>query len=134
MSRVGGRGDCIVARKIGGAGAILLEDLMSVLGLGARVYRARLAGVEGYTGVGAFRYARSGEGSANYEVEAKGIAGLRAELFAHGEFVTTIDLKSGRAVAKFDSRLGDPEIFLEKGDVVEIRQNGCSIMAGALRA
>ena len=109
----------------------MIASLKGVL-KSARVLHARLAGVAGFTGSGWFRYARSAAGSANYEVEAKGVAGQQAELFAHGEYIATVDVADGRVAARLDSRLGDPAILLNSGDVIEIRQNGDAIMAGAL--
>ncbi|MCB2112928.1 MAG: hypothetical protein R3C42_05140 [Parvularculaceae bacterium] len=93
---------------------------------------ARLAGVAGFTGAGGFRYALSPAGSANYEVEAKGVAGLKADLFACGEFVAPLECDEGKVKAKFDSRLGDLAIRLKAGDLVEIRQNGGAILSGTL--
>ncbi|HNR76259.1 MAG TPA: hypothetical protein PKM48_03960 [Parvularculaceae bacterium] len=93
---------------------------------------ARLSGVAGFTGSGGFRYALSPGGSADYAVEAKGVAGQKADLYACGEFVALLDCDAGRVSAKFDSRLGDPAIRLGAGDSVEIRQNGGVILAGKL--
>lgn len=93
----------------------------------------KLTGVAGFTGAGAFRYALSPAGSANYEVEAKGVAGRSAELFILGEFVATLDCDEGRLSAKFDSRIGDPAVWLAEGDIVEIRQNGGSVLSGTLK-
>jgi hypothetical protein len=95
---------------------------------------ARLEGVAGFTGAGSFRYALSPGGSCNYEIDARGVAGLRCELFVQGEFVATLDCRDGRVSAKFDSRLDDAAIRLTAGDIIEIRQNGDLIMAGALVA
>ena len=94
----------------------------------------KLAGVAGFTGAGLFRYALSPAGSANYETGLQGVAGLRCELFAQGEFVATLDCRDGKVAAKFDSRLGDPEIRLGPGDTIEIRQNGGAILRGMLAA
>ena len=93
---------------------------------------ARLSGVAGFTGAGAFRYALSPAGSANYEVEAKGVAGLKAELYACGEFVAPLECEGGKVRAKFDSRIGDLAIRLSAGDLIEIRQNDGVILAGTL--
>jgi hypothetical protein len=98
----------------------------------ARSFRTRLQGVAGFTGAGAFRYAVSPAGSSNYEADLTGVAGVRAELFVHGEFVAIVPCKDGKAAAAFDSRLGDPAIKLKAGDLVEIRQNGCVVLSGAL--
>lgn len=99
----------------------------------ARSFRTRLQGVSGFTGAGAFRYVVSPAGSANYETELTGVAGVKAELFVHGEFVAALPCKDGKAAAAFDSRLGDPAIRLEAGDLIEIRQNGCAILKGELK-
>lgn len=112
----------------------MLDTLKSFLPWTTVRLGAGLAGVAGFTGVGAFRYAMSPGGSANYEIEAKGVAGLKADLFACGEFVAALECEDGKVSAKFDSRLGDPAIRLKAGDIVEIRQNGDVIMAGLLCA
>lgn len=96
--------------------------------------QTKLAGVSGFTGAGLFRYALSPAGSADYEAELKGAAGLRCELFAGGEFVATLPCKDGKVAAKFDSRLGDPAIRLEAGGVIEIRQNGDVVLKGVLQS
>lgn len=93
---------------------------------------AKLDGVSGFTGAGLFRYALSPAGSADYETELKGVAGLHCELFAEGEFVATLACQDGKVAAKFNSRLGDPEIRLEAGALIEIRQNGEAILNGEL--
>lgn len=112
----------------------MLDILMRLLPKPARRLEARLSGVAGFTGSGWFRYARSPAGSANYETELKGVAGLACELIVQGEFVGALACNDGAVSAKFDSRLGDPAIRLEAGDVVEIRQNGQEILAGVLTA
>ncbi len=111
----------------------MLETLKSILPFGARRLEARLKGVAGFTGSGAFRYSLSQGGSVNYETELKGVAGLRCELFAEGEFVATLSCKDGKVNAKFDSRLDDPAIRLDADDLIEIRQNGDVILTGALK-
>ena len=93
---------------------------------------SKLSGVAGFTGAGSFRYALSPAGSADYEIELKGVAGLRCELFAQGEFVAMLDCRDGKVAAKFDSRLGDPAIRLKNADIIEIRQNGDAVLRGAL--
>ncbi len=92
----------------------------------------RLAGVKGFTGGGVFRYQRSRAGSSNYETELRGVAGLRCELYVEGEFLAVLRCKDGKAAAKFDSRLGDPAIRLRSGARIEIRQNGETVLVGAL--
>lgn len=112
----------------------MIETLKRLLTIGGRRLEARLSGVAGFTGSGRFHYAVSPAGSADYVTELKGIAGLRCELFAQGEYVATLACNNGRVAAKFDTRLGDAEIRLDPGDVIEIRQNGCAILTGALKA
>lgn len=110
----------------------MLDALKHLLPRKATLLEARLNGVSGFTGAGTFRYALSPGGSCNYEIELRGVAGLRCELFAQGEFVATLDCRDGRVSAKFDSRLDDPGIYLSKDDTVEIRQNGDAILGGRL--
>jgi hypothetical protein len=95
--------------------------------------KSKLQGVSGFTGAGAFRYIVSAAGSTNYEAELSGVAGVRAELFVHGEYVATLPCKDGKAAAAFDSRLGDPAIRLKADDIIEIRQNGGAVLRGALK-
>lgn len=112
----------------------MLDALRQLLPIGETSLEAELEGVDGYTGAGQFRYSVSRGGSTNYQAELKGVAGLRAELFAQGEFVAPIPCDKGRASAAFDSRLGDLAIRLHPGDLIEIRQNGFAILKGVLRA
>lgn len=110
----------------------MLDALKRLLPRKATLLDTKLEGVAGFTGAGSFRYALSPGGSCNYEIEARGVAGLRCELFAQGEFVATLDCRGGKVSAKFDSRLDDPAIYLSKDDTVEIRQNGDVILSGRL--
>lgn len=112
----------------------MLETLKSILSIGARRLETKLTGVAGFTGSGSFRYALSPAGSSHYEADLRGVAGLRCELLANGEFVSALDCRNGKVAAKFDSRLGDPAIRLDDGDVIEIRQNGGVILLGTLAA
>lgn len=112
----------------------MLDALKSLLTKPTLRLEALLDGVAGFTGVGHFRYALSPAGSADYETELKGVAGLRCELFAEGEFVATLACHDGKVAAKFNSRLGDPAIKLDAGDMIEIRQNGVAILTGTLHA
>lgn len=112
----------------------MLDILLRLLPKPARRLEAQLAGVAGHTGSGWFRYACSPNGSADYEAKLKGVAGLRCELCAQGEFVATLACRDGKVAAKFNSRLGDPAIRLDAGDVIEIRQNGVAILTGELYA
>lgn len=110
----------------------MLSVLMNILPLAGGGFETKLAGVQGFTGAGVFKYQRSRAGSAHYETEVKGLAGLRCELFVSGEFVAVLPCKDGKAAAKFDSRLGDPAISLESGAKIEIRQNGQPVLEGFL--
>jgi len=110
----------------------MLDQLKRLSPKKAARLESNLNGVAGFTGAGWFRYARSSAGSADYEVELRGVAGLRCELCAQGEFVATLECRDGKVAAKFDSRLGDPAIRLEEGDLIEIRQNGDAVLRGAL--
>lgn len=110
----------------------MLSVLTSFLPLPGGAFETRLSGVKGFTGAGVFRYQRSRAGSAHYETEIKGLAGLRCELFVEGEFVAVLPCKDGKAAAKFDSRLGDPAISLAPGARIEIRQNGEPVLEGFL--
>ncbi len=110
----------------------MIDALKGLLPWNARRLEARLDGVAGFTGGGSFRYALSAGGSANYETDLRGVAGLGCELFVEGEYVSLLDCKDGRVCAKFDSRLGDPAIRLSSGALVEIRQGGHSILQGRL--
>lgn len=112
----------------------MLEILLRLLPKRTQRLEARLSGVAGHTGSGRFRYACSPAGSADYETEIKGVAGLRCELFAQGEFIAALACDDGKVSAKFDSRLGDPAIRLAAGGIVEIRQNGRPVLSGALKA
>ncbi len=112
----------------------MLDALKRLLPKRTLRLESTLDGVLGFTGAGVFRYARSSAGSADYGIDAKGVAGLHCELFAQGEFVATLDCMDGKVAAKFDSRLGDPAIGLEAGDLIEIRQNGHAILKGVLKA
>lgn len=118
----------------GHEGDKVLDALRGLLPFTTRKLETKLSGVAGFTGSGQFRYALSPAGSANYEADLKGIAGLRCELFAQGEYVATLACRDGKVLARLDSRLGDPAIRLEAADVIEIRQNGCAILNGALKA
>lgn len=110
----------------------MIDTLRRLLAVGVRRLETRLSGVAGFTGSGWFHYALSPAGSADYVTELKGIAGLRCELFAEGEYVATLACNNGKVSAKFDTRLGDAEIRLDPGDVIEVRQNGHAILRGAL--
>lgn len=111
----------------------MLDALRSLLPKQTLRLETKLEGVAGFTGAGSFRYALSPAGSADYEAELRGVAGLRCELFAEGEFVATLACRDGKVAAKFNSRLGDPEIRLDAGAVIEIRQNGDVVLKGVLK-
>lgn len=99
---------------------------------GMSVYKARLVGVRGFTGAGVFKYQRSKGGSTIYSIEAQGVAGLKCALFADEDLIADLACKDGKVAGRFNSRLGDAAIRLEKGAAIEIRQNGVAVLTGAL--
>jgi hypothetical protein len=113
---------------------IVLDELKRALSGKALALETRLSGVSGHTGTGRFRYAAWSDGHVAYEADLKGIAGLKANIWAHGRLLASLAVKDGKAVGKFDSRAGDAAPALAEGDLVEIRQNGDVILQGELIA
>lgn len=110
----------------------MLETLKGILSYRTRQLETKLTGIAGFTGSGSFRYTLSSAGSSHYAADLRGVAGLRCELFAGGEFVSVLECRNGKVAARFDSRLGDPAIRLDDSDAIEIRQNGGIILQGTL--
>lgn len=110
----------------------MLDELKRALFRKALALETRLSGVSGHTGTGRFRYAAWSDGHVTYEADLKGIAGLKANIWAHGRLVAPLAVKDGKAAQKFDSREGAAAPALAEGDLVEIRQNGDVILQGEL--
>ncbi|MFZ5617284.1 MAG: hypothetical protein ACOZAA_08190 [Pseudomonadota bacterium] len=112
----------------------MLNTLSRILPLRVLTLEARLKGVAGYTGSGLFRYVAWSSGHVTYDVDLRGVAGLRAVVIARGENVAPLAVKDGKAAKTFDSRRGDPAPALAAGDMIEIRQNGDVILQGVLKS
>lgn len=112
----------------------MLDSLRRAIAWKTRSLQSRLSGVDGYTGSGRFRYSVWSSGYVTFEVELRGVAGLKAEVWAKGAKVGRLAVADGRSAAGFDSRIDAPTISLTDGDVVEVRQNGDLILRGLLQA
>ena len=95
---------------------------------------AKLAGVNGYTGRGEIEFECWKDGHRCLEVELRGVAGQRAEVFADNELVVELEFDHGRYDNTFHTRYGDAIPELAEGTMIEVRQNGDAILAGVLVA
>lgn len=92
----------------------------------------KLRGVAGFTGTGEVRFTAWPDGHVSLIADLRGVAGLRAELWARGEKVGPLSGDNGRISAQFDTRAGGPALALAPGDLIEVRQNGAVILTGVL--
>lgn len=111
----------------------LLEAITSVMPRPVERSDARLKGVAGFTGTGEVRFTAWPDGHVTVLADLRGVAGLRAELWARGEKIGPLAGDKGRISAHFDTRNGGPAVALAPGDAVEIRQNGNVILTGLLQ-
>ena len=93
---------------------------------------AKLSGVAGHTGGGAFDYIRFPEGFAAYEVNLHGVAGTRAVVVLDGVEIAEIAIENGRAIFSGDTRRTGVALIALSGDKIEIRQHGVVILQGKL--
>ena len=110
----------------------MLNTLTRIFPLKTAEYVAKLEGQAGFTGRGLVEINFWSHGGVDGEVDLRGIAGLKAELFLGGRRIIDIPLKNGRAVRRFTDRQLTRELMATVGDPVEIRQNGDVILRGAL--
>jgi hypothetical protein len=110
----------------------LIETLSQLLRRPAIRCDVRLKGVAGFTGVGDVRFTAWRDGHVRLDADLRGVAGLKAELWARGAKVGPLAGDNGRISAHFDTKNGGPSIALAAGDLVEVRQNGAVILAGVL--
>ncbi|MEM8935629.1 MAG: hypothetical protein AAGC77_04410 [Pseudomonadota bacterium] len=93
---------------------------------------ADLEGVQGFTGRGAVEYVKWRSGARALDVALKGVAGLRADVYADDKLAATVSLDNGKGGRKFSTRRGDQVPELGDGARIEIRQNGDPILIGVL--
>jgi hypothetical protein len=110
----------------------LLHIFRSLAVVRIRRYEAKLKGVAGFTGVGVFRYTAKPPARIRYELEVKGVAGLKAELWLRGAFITEFELDNGKATIDLASGRSVPAIGALEGEAVVVRQNGDPILSGRL--
>lgn len=92
---------------------------------------AKLSGVAGFTGYGELEYSSWSNGHVSYEVELRGVAGTKAEIYVNNEFVSITPVNNGKSDQNFDTRRGHAYFLADVGDKVEIRQHGDVILEGA---
>lgn len=109
----------------------MLQSLLRILPPVSGVLTVKLAGVDGFTGRGAVRYATAGDAFV-MTVTLTGIAGKRAEIFVDGKRLAGIAVTNGRASATLSSSRGDKSPPLREGAQIDIRQNGDTVLNGAL--
>ncbi|MEZ5922630.1 MAG: hypothetical protein R3C60_14945 [Parvularculaceae bacterium] len=93
-------------------------------------YQCILKGVAGFTGRGVFRYAEWSNGSVSYEIDLKGLAGLKAEFAVNGEPLIGLPLNEGVCWLQFDTAKGATPLRLNLGDEIVIGQNGRDVLGG----
>jgi len=97
-----------------------------------RRLEAKLKGVAGFTGSGVMRYVARPPARVRYEIDLKGVAGLKAELWMRGARICEFPIDNGRASVDIRSGQGAPAIAASAGETVSIRQNGDVILSGRL--
>jgi len=114
-------------------------DLQAMFGALAKIMtiktadlEAKLSGVAGFTGYGEFEYASWANGDIAYEIELRGIAGTKADLYINAVKIATTLLINGRSDEHFDSRRGAVRFEAKAGDMIEVRQHGDVILQGIL--
>lgn len=112
---------------------VLLGAIRNWAAFKARRYEARLKGVAGFTGVGVFRYIARPPARIRYELDVKGVAGLKAELWLRGAFICEFALENGKATVSIPSSRSVPAIAVREGEAVVVRQNGDAILSGRLQ-
>jgi hypothetical protein len=112
----------------------LLNVIRSLPIFRRRRLEAKLKGVAGFTGGGAFRYTARPPARIRYELDLKGVAGLKAELWLRGAFIFEFELDNGKAAIDIESGLDAPPIAAREGETVLVRQNGDVILSGKLSA
>jgi hypothetical protein len=109
---------------------VLTELLQATSGAPRLV--AALAGVAGHTGSGAVRYEEHKDGRRRLKADIAGVAGLAVEIVVNGAALAALACRDGRAAGRLDSARGAALPALRPGDRVEIRQNGVTVLHGAL--
>lgn len=110
----------------------MLEPLKRILIGKTLTLEAKLKGVAGFTGSGVFCYDAWSDGHVTFDADLKGVAGLKAEIWARGRMIGPLTVRDGKVYGEFDSRSGAVAPVLAAGDIVEIRQNGDVILQGGL--
>ncbi|MDZ7628810.1 MAG: hypothetical protein U5J99_10460 [Parvularculaceae bacterium] len=95
-------------------------------------FAATLKGVAGYTGKGAVRAETRSDGSRRIDADLSGIAGLKAEIVVKEAPVGALACCDGVVIGRLETAHGAPIPDLQAGDVIEIRQNGVTILKGVL--
>ena len=112
--------------------ASLLDAIRKIGIFKGRRYEAKLKGVAGFTGGGVFRYASRPPARIRYEIDVKGVAGLKAELWLRGAFIFEFELENGKATVSLPNSRSVPAIAAREGETVAVRQNGDVILSGRL--
>ncbi|HBS35724.1 MAG TPA: hypothetical protein DEA50_11710 [Parvularcula sp.] len=94
---------------------------------------AALKGVAGFTGSGVLRAQSREGGRRRIEADLSGIAGQKAEIVIGLSSIGALACRDGAATGRFDSAAGASIPALGEGDIVEIRQNGVTVLKGALK-
>ena len=110
----------------------MLQKLAQLLPVKTQDLEAKLRGVAGHTGWGEIEITFWRSGRATFEVELRGVAGLKAQVYLNNEFLIEADLKDGYFDKTFDTRNLGIELQAAVGDVVSVRQNGDEILTGVL--
>ena len=108
----------------------MFNALAKLMSLRTADLEAKLSGVAGFTGYGEFEYSSWSNGHVSYEIELRGIAGTKAEIYVNSILVAVTHLTNGKSDQHFDTRRGDAHFKANTGDVVEIRQHGDVILEG----
>ena len=110
----------------------MFNALARLISLKTADLEAKLSGVAGFTGHGEFEYSSWSNGHVSYEIQLRGIAGTKAEIYVNAQKVATTQLTNGKSDEHFDTRRGAARFETNAGDTVEIRQHGDVILQGVL--
>ena len=94
--------------------------------------KAKLSGVNGYTGRGKLEFTAWRNGTKSIAVNLRGVAGRFAEIQFNDKSVLTVNFDKGRLAKKFNTRKGHDIPDLSEGAQISIIQNGVIILEGVL--
>lgn len=111
----------------------VIDQLAGVLVRPVGRAEASLKGVAGFTGAGDVRFSAWHDGHVTLTAELRGVAGVKAELWARGLLVAPLAGDKGIFTVRLNSNAGWVPVALAPGDAVEIRQNSAVILTGMLQ-